>query len=203
MLFVVAVGNISFFVFKTAVPSGIGVLLTNFYLPFPKRIRYEKLLCHQTTTRQSVGVRIAIFLTFTQFLLLVAVTLVTIGIVCIEVDAKLSYLSRVVEIHLVFGCTFGSVDTAILQMVINGTIGLQVIVIVAPSLHVVVGVLIETAKRVVIVKLVVEAEAAFKEWIVNLVLLLVGNYPQCVGKNSLLELTLLPSLVVSSKEICK
>ena len=80
---------------------------------------------------------------------------------------------------------------------------MQVIDIVTPILHVVVSVLIETAKRVVIVQLVVEAEAAFKEWIVILVFLLVGNYPQCVGKDGLFKLAFLPSFVVSSKKICK
>ena len=203
MLFIVTVGNIPFFVFKTAVPAGVGVLLAHFNLAFSNRMGHEKFLCHQSAARQGVGVHVAVIILVAELLLLVAVTLITIGIVGIEVDGEFSYLARVVEIHLVFGRTFGSVDTAVLQVVIHGTVGKQVIVIVAPSLHVVVSILIESAKRIVIVQLVVEAEAAFKEWIVNLVFLLVGNHPKCIGKDGLLELALLPPLVVSSKEICK
>ena len=93
MLLVVAVGNIAFFVFKTAVPAGIGVLLAHFNQSFPYRMRHEEFLCHQTTARQGIGVHVAIVILVAQFLLLVAVALVTIGIVGIEVDAKLSYLT--------------------------------------------------------------------------------------------------------------
>ena len=88
-------------------------------------------------------------------------------------------------------------------MVVHIAVSLQVIVIIAPGLHIVVGVLIETAKRVLVIYLIVEAETAFKEWIVNLVLLLVGNYPQCIGKNGLFKLAFLPPFIVSSEEVGK
>ena len=114
MLLIVAVGDVALFVLETAVPAGIGVLLAHFYLPFPYRMLHEKLLSHQSAARQGVGVHVAVILLLAQFLLLVVVALVTIGIVGIEVDGELSYLARVVEIHLVFGHTFGSVDTAVL-----------------------------------------------------------------------------------------
>ena len=65
------------------------------------------------------------------------------------------------------------------------------------------SILIESAKRIVVVQLVVEAEAAFKEWIVSLVPLLVGNHPECVSKDGLLKVASLPPFVVSSKEIGK
>ena len=203
MLLIVAVGDIALLVLETAVPAGIGVLLANFNLPFPNRIRHEEFLCHQTTARQGIGVHVAIVILVAQLLLLIAVALVTIGIVGIEIYAELSDLTRVVEIHLVFGRTFGSVDTAVLQVVIHRTVGKQVIVIVAPSLHVVVSVLIESGKRIVVVQLVVEAEAAFKERIMNFILLLIGNYPQSVSEDGLFELAFLPPFIVSSKEICK
>ena len=177
MLLVVAVGDVALHVLETAVPSGVSILLANLNLSFPYRMRHEEFLCHQTTARQGIGVYVAVIVLVAQFLLLIAIALVTVGIVGIEINCELSYLARVVEIHLVFGRPFGSIDTAVLQTVIHIAVSLQVIVIVAPSLHVVVGVLIEAAKRVVVIQLVVEAETAFEEWIVNLVLLLIGNYP--------------------------
>ena len=64
-----------------------------------------------------------------------------------------------------------------------------------------VGVLIETAKRVVIVQLIVEAEAALKEWIAYMLFLSVGNNPQSVGKDGLFKLTATPLLVISSEKI--
>ena len=163
----------------------------------------KQFLCHQLTARQGIGVHVAVFIRFALFLLLVAVALVSEGVVGVEVDAKLSYLAGIIEVYLMLGRTFCSADTAILQMVVHGAVGLQVIVIVALGLHIVVGVLVEAAKRVVVVYLVVEAKAALKEWIVNLVLLFVGNYPQRVGKDGLFKLALLPPFVVSPKEICK
>ena len=76
-----------------------------------------------------------------------------------------------------FWRSFGSVDTVVQQVVIHSAICLQVIVIVARCLYVVIGILVESAKRVVIIQLVVEAKAAFKERIMNFILLLIGNYP--------------------------
>ena len=37
----------------------------------------------------------------------------------------------------------------------------------------------------------------------NFILLLIGNYPQCVSEDGLFELAFLPPFIVSSKEICK
>ena len=104
VLFVVAIGDVALHILKTAVPAGVGILLSNFYLPFPNRMGHEKLLCHQSAARQGVRVHVAVFILVTQFLLMVAVALVTIGIVGIEVDSELSYFTRVVEIRLVLGC---------------------------------------------------------------------------------------------------
>ena len=114
MLLVVAVGNIALVVLETTVPSGVGIFLSNLNLSFPYRIRHEEFLCHQSAARQGIGVYIAVVILVAQLLLLVAVALVTIGIVGIEVDAEFSNLTRVVYIHLVFGCAFGSFDTAVL-----------------------------------------------------------------------------------------
>ena len=96
MLLIVAVGDVALRVLKTAVPSGIGVLLANLNLSIPYRMRHEEFLCHQSAARQGVGVHIAVIILVAQFPLLVAVALVTIGVVGIEVDAKLPYLTRVI-----------------------------------------------------------------------------------------------------------
>ena len=80
---------------------------------------------------------------------------------------------------------------------------MQVIIILKPHFHIVVGVLIETAKRVVVVQLVVKAEAALKEWIAYMLFLSVSNYPQCVGKDGLVKLTATPPLVISSEKVGK
>ena len=96
MLFIVTISNIAFLVFKTAVPTGIGVFLAHFYLPFPYRMCHEKLLCHQSAARQGVGIHITVFILVAQFLLLVAIALVAISVVSIEINAKLSYLTYVV-----------------------------------------------------------------------------------------------------------
>ena len=201
MLLVVAVSNIAFFVFKTAVPACIGIFLAHFNLPFPYRMRHEEFLCHQSAARQGVGAHVAVIILIAKLLLLVAVALVTISIVSIEVDAELSDLTRVVEIHLVLGHTFCSFDATVLQVVIRRAVGKQVIVILKRHFHIVVGVLIESAKRVVIVKLVVEAETALKERIAYMLLLSVGNNPQCISKDGLFKLTATPLLVIGSEKV--
>ena len=201
MLLVVAVGNIAFFVFKTAVPAGIGVLLAHFNQSFPYRMRHEEFLCHQSAARQGVGVYVTVIILIAQFLLLVAVALVTIGIVGIEVNSELSYLTRVVEIHLVLGHTFCSFDATVLQVVIRRAVSLQIIVILKRHFHIVVGVLIETAKRVMLVQLIVEAETTLKEWIAYMLFLFVGNNPQCIGKDGLFKLTATPLLVIGSEKV--
>ena len=181
----------------------IGEFLASLDASFPQRVAHGEFLGQHTATSQIVNSYVAVFILLAQLLLCGAVALVAEGVVGIEVDVSLAHLSYKVKVHLMERHALGSFQAVVCQMVVDVAIGLQVIVIVAPSLHVVVGVLIEAAKRIVIVKLVVEAEAAFEEWIVNLVPLLVGNYPQRVGKDGLFELAFLPPLVVSAKEVGK
>ena len=78
---------------------------------------------------------------------------------------------------------------------------MQVIIIFTPRFHIVVGVLIEATEGVAVVQLVVEAEAALKEWIARMPFLSVGNYPQRIGKDGLLKLTAIPLIVISSEKV--
>ena len=168
---------------------------------FPYRMCHEEFLCHQSAARQGVGVYVAVIILIAKLLLLVAVALVTIGIVGIEVDAELSDFTCVVEIHLMFGGAFSSFDATVLQVVIRGAVGLKIIVILKRHFHIVVGILVETAKRVVLIQLIVEAEAALKEWIAYMLFLSVGNNPQCIGKDGLFKLTATPLLIIGSEKV--
>ena len=69
--------------------------------------------------------------------------------------------------------------------------------------HVVVRVLIESAKGVVVIQLIVESQAPFKEWVLCRVLLPVVNDPQRVGKDGLFKLAFLPTFIVSPEEVGK
>ena len=77
-------------------------------------MRHKKFLGHHPAARQGVGVHVAVIILVAQFLLLVTVALVAIGVVGIEVDGKFPYHTRIIEVCLVFGRTFSSIYTAVL-----------------------------------------------------------------------------------------
>ena len=66
---------------------------------------------------------------------------------------------------------------AILQMVVDIAIKLYVIIILPTGLHIIVSVLIESSEGVIVIDLVVETEASFKERITLGGMLTVGDGP--------------------------
>ena len=100
-------------------------------------------------------------------------------------------------------CIAVTPGAVILQVVIGGAVGLQVIGVVIRCLHIVVGVLIETAEGIAVVQLVVEASSALEIRVACCRMMAVGDSPQRIGKDGLLKFALLPTFVVSSKEVGK
>ena len=62
MLFVVAVGNITLFIFKAAIPAGMSIFFTDFNLSLPQGMTHKEFLCHQLAVRQVIGVHVAVFI---------------------------------------------------------------------------------------------------------------------------------------------
>ena len=54
---------------------------------------------------------------------------------------------------------------------------MYVIIIFTPSFHIVVGILIESTKRVIVIQLVVKTYSSFKVGIATIIILSVGNGP--------------------------
>ena len=203
MLLVVAVGDVALCILETAFPSGVGVFLTHFNPSFPQRVCHEELLGYQPASCQGIGVHISVFMRIAQFLLPVAVALVAVGVVGVEVDVELACFSRVVEAHLMLRSALGPIGAAVLQVVVQVAIGQQVVVIVADGLHIVIGALVEPTEGVVVVQLIVESPASFKEGIAGYILLPVADCPQRVGIDRLFELATAPVLVVRAKQVGK
>ena len=161
MLFAAAIGNVAFRVLKVAAPAGVGVFLADGNLPLPQRQAHDELLGHHASVRPALGVHVAVFVLGTQFLLLGAAPVLIVGVVGIEVDGERSQLARIIEVGLVLGRILVAARATVVQVVVWGAVGSQVIGIVVGRLHVVVDVLIETAEGVAVVQLVVEAHAPF------------------------------------------
>ena len=68
-------------------------------------------------------------------------------------------------------------------------------------LYVVVVILVETTKGVVVINLIVKAEATFQERIACRIIVLVGNEPLCISKDGLFKLTVALSSIICAKEV--
>ena len=121
----------------------------------------EKFLSKHLTACLALSIYIAVFVLGTEFLLLIDTLLLARSKVGIKVDAELSHFACVVKVHLMIGSVFVTPDTAVLQVIVWLSVCQQIIIIFAASLHVVVGILVESTERVVIIDLVVKAESSF------------------------------------------
>ncbi len=161
----------------------------------------KKFLGKHLTACLTFCIHIAVFVLGTEFLLLIKVPLPAGCIVGIEVDAELADFACIVEIGLSCRRVLVPSDATVLQVVVWFSVGRQVIIIFAASLHVVVGVLVESAERVVVVDLVIKAESTFQERIANIILLLIVNHPERIGKDRLFKLATAFPPVICPKEV--